>query len=47
MNAKKEIDSLRVELERHNRLYYEGSPEISDYDFDQMLRRLEALERRL
>ena len=44
MTAKQEIDKLRRELERHNRLYYEGNPEISDYDFDQMLRRLAELE---
>jgi len=44
MKPKQEIEKLRKELERHNRLYYAGTPEISDYDFDQMLRRLEALE---
>ncbi|HEX6097030.1 MAG TPA: NAD-dependent DNA ligase LigA [Thermoanaerobaculia bacterium] len=42
--SKREIAKLRTELERHNRLYYEGTPEISDYDFDQMLRRLQELE---
>jgi DNA ligase (NAD+) len=41
---KRDIEKLRRELERHNRLYYEGKPEISDYDFDQMLRRLAELE---
>jgi len=45
MSAKTEIEKLRKELERHNRLYYvESAPEISDYDFDQLLKRLEALE---
>jgi len=44
MKPKQEIEKLRKELERHNRLYYAGTPEISDYDFDQMLRRLDALE---
>ena len=45
MSAKTEIEKLRRELERHNRLYYvENAPEISDFDFDQMLKRLEALE---
>ena len=44
MKAKAEIEKLRTELERHNRLYYEGKPEISDYDFDQLMRRLQALE---
>ena len=42
--SKKEIAKLRLALERHNRLYYEGKPEITDYDFDQMLRRLQELE---
>ena len=41
---KQEIAKLRAELEKHNRLYYAGQPEISDYDFDQMLRRLQELE---
>lgn len=44
MSAKREIEKLRTELERHNRLYYAGSPEISDFDFDQMMRRLQDLE---
>lgn len=45
MTPKKEIEMLRAQLERHNRLYYlEAKPEISDFEFDQMLRRLEALE---
>ena len=44
MTAEKEIHKLRAELERHNRLYYDGTPEISDYDFDQMMRRLQELE---
>src|SRR5215212_5209423 len=45
MTPKKEIEKLRKDLERHNRLYYqEARPEISDYDFDQMMRRLQELE---
>src|SRR5882672_4455846 len=45
MTPKKEIEQLRRELERHNRLYYlDAAPEISDYDFDQMMRRLQELE---
>ena len=44
MSVKSDIEKLRAELERHNRLYYEGKPEVSDYDFDQMLRRLQELE---
>ena len=36
---------LERELHRHNHLYYVASaPEISDYDFDLMLRELEQLE---
>ena len=42
---KREIESLRVELHRHNRLYYvDATPEISDKEFDRLLKRLEALE---
>lgn len=44
MSDKGEIEKLRTELERHNRLYYEARPEISDFDFDKMLRRLQELE---
>jgi DNA ligase (NAD+) len=44
MSDKSEIGKLRAELERHNRLYYEGRPEISDYDFDRMMRQLQELE---
>jgi DNA ligase (NAD+) len=44
MKPKAEIEKLRAELDRHNRLYYEGTPEISDFDFDQRMRRLEELE---
>lgn len=36
---------LREEIERHNRLYYvEAAPEISDAEFDALLKRLERLE---
>ena len=45
MTAKQEIEKLRAELERHNRLYYlDAKPEISDFDFDQLMRRLQELE---
>ena len=45
MSPKKEIEQLRRELERHNRLYYlDAAPEISDFEFDQMLKRLQELE---
>ena len=45
MTPKKEIEKLRAELERHNRLYYQdATPEISDFEFDQQLKRLQELE---
>ncbi len=44
-NSKSEIESLRAEIERHNELYYQRSaPEISDFEFDQLLERLKKLE---
>ncbi len=45
-DARKETQKLRTEIERHNRLYYvEAAPEISDRDYDALLRRLEDLEK--
>jgi len=45
MNIKTKIEQLRKTLEHHNRLYYlEAKPEISDYDFDMLLRELQELE---
>jgi DNA ligase (NAD+) len=45
MKIEKEIEQLRDELRRHERLYYvENAPEISDYEFDQRMRRLAELE---
>jgi DNA ligase (NAD+) len=45
MTPKKEIDTLRAQLERHSRLYYvDAAPEISDFEFDQQLKRLQELE---
>jgi DNA ligase (NAD+) len=44
MTPKKEIDKLRKEIERHNRLYYEGNPTIGDFEFDTLMRQLQALE---
>jgi len=41
----KEIAGLRKEIDRHNELYYQkAEPEISDYEFDQLLERLKKLE---
>lgn len=43
--ARKECARLRAEIARHNRLYYvEAAPEISDQQFDSLLKELEALE---
>lgn len=45
MNTKERIEELSAELRRHNRLYYvENNPEISDYDFDMLMKELEELE---
>lgn len=39
------IKSLRAEIDRHNELYYQkAEPEISDFEFDQLLERLKKLE---
>jgi DNA ligase (NAD+) len=44
--VKSEIDRLVNELNHHNQLYYiHNSPEISDFDFDQLLKELEQLEK--
>ena len=43
--AKKEIERLSNEINHHNYLYYvQSEPEISDYDFDMMLSKLQELE---
>lgn len=45
MDIKQRIDQLRGELNRHNHNYYVmNSPEISDYDFDMLMKELEQLE---
>jgi len=44
-DVKTEIERLREDLRRHNRLYYvENAPEISDAEFDRRMRRLQELE---
>ena len=41
----REIDSLREEIRKHDHLYYGmASPVISDFEYDQLLKRLEELE---
>ena len=43
--AKKEISKLRKEINYHSELYYtKDEPEISDYEFDMLMKRLKALE---
>lgn len=45
MKIKQQIDSLREELRDHNYRYYVlDDASISDYDFDQKLKKLQALE---
>lgn len=45
MEIEKKIRTLRESLHEHNYLYYiKDSPEISDYEFDQLLNTLVALE---
>ncbi|MGB2914502.1 MAG: NAD-dependent DNA ligase LigA [Pyrinomonadaceae bacterium] len=45
MSVNEEIQQLRSEIERHSDLYYQSdAPEISDFEFDQLLERLKALE---
>lgn len=45
-SAQKRIEALRYELDRHNYLYYvKAQPELSDFEFDQLLKELEALEK--
>ncbi len=44
--AKTRIEQLTRELQQHNHNYYVlAKPTISDYDFDQLLKELEALEK--
>ena len=44
--AKEEIESLRRELERHNRLYYvDARQEITDREYDTIMAKLIALEK--
>ncbi|MDD2393247.1 MAG: NAD-dependent DNA ligase LigA [Eubacteriales bacterium] len=47
MEIWQEINELREKIEYHNKLYYEDdAPEISDFEFDALLKRLEELERK-
>lgn len=45
MNPKEEIEQLTAALEQHNYAYYVlDNPQIEDFEYDRMLRRLEELE---
>ena len=45
MNAEEQINQLRAELREHNHNYYIlDNPTISDFEFDQKLKELQALE---
>ena len=44
--VKERIEALRRDLERHNYRYYvENNPEISDFEFDRLMRELQDLEK--
>ena len=44
-DVQSEIDDLRAEINRHNYLYYVlDSPEISDADYDSLMKKLRRLE---
>lgn len=46
MDPKVRISQLRDEINRHNHNYYVlNAPEISDYEFDMLMKELEALEK--
>lgn len=46
MSAEAEYKQLREQIEYHiNRYYNEDSPEISDYEYDMMLKKLKAMEK--
>lgn len=43
--AESAIRNLRDKIDRHNRKYYlDANPEISDFDFDKLMRDLISLE---
>ena len=45
-DIKKELTALRKEIRYHNNRYYnEDAPEISDYEYDQLMLRLKAIEK--
>lgn len=45
-SAKQQIEKLRIEINYHNNLYYnDDAPEITDYEYDQLMLKLKALEK--
>jgi DNA ligase (NAD+) len=45
--AKKKIENLKIQIEHHNRRYYQlDDPEISDQEYDLLLKELIDLEER-
>jgi DNA ligase (NAD+) len=45
LKVEKELEKLRDEIRWHDRLYYvQGTPEISDYEYDRLYKRLVELE---
>jgi len=46
MNAEQQIENLRQEIRRHDRLYYQlARPQISDEEYDKLMSRLRELEK--
>ena len=42
-----ELINLKVEIKKHNKLYHkDDNPEISDYDFDKLIKRNDYLEKK-
>ena len=46
MDIKAKIDELRTKIEYHSNLYYnEDKPEISDYEYDMLMKELKQIEK--
>lgn len=44
--SKKEYEKLVKEIQKHDKLYYQkSSPEISDYDYDHLVKKVEEIEK--
>lgn len=44
--ARKQLDEIKKQIEKHNRLYFEkDSPEITDYEYDELMRSLVEIEK--